>query len=91
MFTVKIDYSFISEIEHSKKGAALVAAIVGMAQGLGIQTIAEGVENTNQSEYLEGLGCHLMQGYLFGEPVKIGNFLETVTAQNSHVSSLSNA
>ena len=89
--TVKIDYSFISEIEHSKKGAALVAAIVGMAQGLGIQTIAEGVENTNQSEYLEGLGCHLMQGYLFGEPVKIGNFLETVSAQNSNVSSLSNA
>ncbi|MBT8436308.1 MAG: EAL domain-containing protein [Gammaproteobacteria bacterium] len=89
--TVKIDYSFISEIEHSKKGAALVAAIVGMAQGLGIQTIAEGVENTQQSDYLEGLGCHLMQGYLFGEPVKIGHFLESVSAQNSNVSSLSNA
>lgn len=89
--TVKIDYSFISEIEHSKKGAALVAAIVGMAHGLGIETIAEGVENTNQSDYLEGLGCHLMQGFLFSEPVKIGNFLESVTTQNNSLSSLSNA
>ena len=89
--TIKIDYSFISEIERSGKGAALVAAIVGMAQGLGIKTIAEGVENANQSEYLEGLGCHLMQGFLFSEPVKIDCFLDRVSSQNSELSSLSNA
>jgi len=87
--TVKIDYSFVSEIEHSKKGAALVAAIVGMAQGLGINVIAEGVESSIQSEYLESLGCHIMQGFLFGRPVAVDDFLSAVTRQESSSSSLS--
>ncbi|UCH39783.1 MAG: EAL domain-containing protein [Gammaproteobacteria bacterium] len=86
--TVKIDYSFISEIEHSKKGAALVAAIVGMAQGLGIDIIAEGVESERQSEYLEELGCNVMQGYLFCRPVAVGDFLNTVAQQSTGASSL---
>ena len=89
--TVKIDYSFISEIEYSKKGAALVAAIVGMAHGLGIDIIAEGVENTNQSDYLESLGCHIMQGFLFSRPVKVHEFLNRVATQHEDISSLSNA
>jgi EAL domain-containing protein (putative c-di-GMP-specific phosphodiesterase class I) len=89
--TVKIDYSFVSEIEHSKKGAALVAAIVGMAQGLGINVIAEGVENTAQSEYLESLGCHTMQGFLFGRPVAVNDFLGAVTKQQTNTASLSEA
>ena len=87
--TVKIDYSFVAEIEHSKKGAALVAAIVGMAQGLGINVIAEGVESTAQSEYLESLGCHIMQGYLFGRPVAVNDFLGAVARQHGNTTSLS--
>ena len=89
--TVKIDYSFISEIEHSEKGAALVAAIVGMAHGLGINVIAEGVENTRQSEYLEKLGCHIMQGFLFSKPVRVADFLKSVTSQQADRSNLSSA
>jgi EAL domain-containing protein (putative c-di-GMP-specific phosphodiesterase class I) len=88
---VKIDYSFVSEIEHSRKGAALVAAIVGMAHGLGIDIVAEGVENEHQAEYLKSLGCHTMQGYLYSKPVKIDEFLERVVAQQAAVPSLSNA
>jgi EAL domain-containing protein (putative c-di-GMP-specific phosphodiesterase class I) len=80
--TVKIDYSFISEIEHSKKGSALVAAIVGMAHGLAINIIAEGVENTIQSEYLESLNCNIMQGFLFSKPVEVSSFLNTVATQH---------
>ena len=80
--TVKIDYSFVSEIERTKKGAALVAAIVGMAQSLGINIIAEGVENVTQSNYLGGLGCHIMQGFLFSKPVPVKEFLHTVAAQS---------
>jgi len=89
--TIKIDYSFISEIEHSQKGAALVAAIVGMAQGLGINIIAEGVENINQSDYLESLGCHVMQGFLFSRPVTVNEFLNTVATQQNNFSSFSEA
>ena len=87
--TVKIDYSFVSEIEHSRKGAALVAAIVGMAHGLGIDIIAEGVENSNQSDYLESLGCHTMQGFLFSKPLKVEEFLDLIAAQQAAASSLS--
>jgi len=87
--TVKIDYSFVSEIEHSRKGAALVAAIVGMAHGLGIDIVAEGVENSNQSDYLQELGCHTMQGFLFCKPVKVDVFLNAVASQQSAVSNLS--
>lgn len=86
--TLKIDYSFISEIEHSKKGAALVAAIVGMAHGLGINIIAEGVENTNQLEYLESLDCHVMQGFLFSRPVAVDSFLNKVAIQQNKLSSI---
>ena len=89
--TVKIDYSFISEIERSKKGAALVAAIVGMAHGLGINIIAEGVENRVQSDYLEGLGCHTMQGFLFGRPVAVREFLSSIATEHSKPESLSEA
>ncbi|MCP4333771.1 MAG: EAL domain-containing protein, partial [Gammaproteobacteria bacterium] len=86
--TVKIDYSFVSEIEHSRKGAALVAAIVGMAHGLGIDIIAEGVENVSQSDYLEGLGCHTMQGFLFSKPINVDDFLNAIGSQQSTASSL---
>jgi diguanylate cyclase (GGDEF)-like protein len=89
--TVKIDHSFISEIEHSKKGAALVAAIVGMAEGLGINIIAEGVESISQSDYLEGLGCHTMQGFLFSKPVPVADFLNIVVTQRENTSKLSSA
>ncbi|TDJ28663.1 MAG: EAL domain-containing protein [Gammaproteobacteria bacterium] len=90
--TLKIDCSFVSEIERSSKGAALVAAIVGMAHGLGINIIAEGVENTNQADYLESLDCHIMQGFLFSKPVTVDAFLSAVAAQQQdHYSTLSKA
>jgi diguanylate cyclase (GGDEF)-like protein/PAS domain S-box-containing protein len=89
--TVKIDYSFVSEIEHSSKGAALVAAIVGMAHGLGIDLVAEGVENNHQAEYLESLGCHIMQGFLFSKPLKVEEFLERVATQQAAIPNLSKA
>ena len=89
--TVKIDYSFISEIEHSKKGAALVSAIVGMAHGLGINIIAEGVENKTQSDYLEKLDCHIMQGFLFSKPVPVNEFLNRVAAQGDKLPVMSSA
>jgi EAL domain-containing protein (putative c-di-GMP-specific phosphodiesterase class I) len=88
---VKIDYSFVSEIEHSSKGAALVAAIVGMAQGLGIDIVAEGVENDKQANYLHSLGCHTMQGFLFSRPVRVDEFLERVAEQQRAIPSQSNA
>jgi EAL domain-containing protein (putative c-di-GMP-specific phosphodiesterase class I) len=88
---VKIDYSFISEIQHSKKGSALVAAIIGMAHGLAINIIAEGVENTIQSDYLESLNCNIMQGFLFSKPVAVSGFLNTIATQHDNFPTLSSA
>jgi len=87
--TVKIDYSFVTEIEHSRKGAALVAAIVGMAHGLGIDLVAEGVENSVQAEYLESLGCYTMQGFMFSKPLAVEQFLQLVADQRATIPGLS--
>jgi EAL domain-containing protein (putative c-di-GMP-specific phosphodiesterase class I) len=68
-----------------------VAAIVGMAHGLGINLVAEGVENNYQAEYLENLGCHIMQGFLFSKPLKVEEFLERIAAQQAAIPNLSKA
>ena len=68
-----------------------MAAIVGMADGLGINVIAEGVENMSQSNYLESLGCHTMQGFLYSRPAPVDDFLNAVAIQHEQVTILSNS
>jgi diguanylate cyclase (GGDEF)-like protein/PAS domain S-box-containing protein len=65
---VKIDRSFVGQLGKSDGDTAIVFAIVSLAQALGIDAIAEGVENEGQAEVLRALGCPLAQGYLFGAP-----------------------
>lgn len=67
--TVKIDRAFIRGIEHSSKDAGLVRAILAMASELGLETVAEGVESSEQRDLLAKWGCHYMQGYLFGNVI----------------------
>ncbi len=50
--------------------AAIVNAVLGLAQNLGIQTVAEGVEDVGQAEYLRSRGCDVAQGYLFSWPIE---------------------
>ncbi len=70
--TLKIDRSFISEIKTTKDEASIVNAIVAMAQGLKMLIVAEGVENREQLDYLRALGCHVVQGFLFGQATELG-------------------
>ncbi|MBV8162459.1 MAG: EAL domain-containing protein, partial [Acidimicrobiia bacterium] len=67
---VKVDRSFVSDlaISDSEAKATIVAAVVAMGQGLGLVTIAEGVEESTQLEILQQMGCGLAQGYLFARP-----------------------
>lgn len=68
--TLKIDRSFIHDMAPSSQDdGSIVAAIVSMAKGLGLNLIAEGVETAYQRERLAALGCPEMQGFLFTEPV----------------------
>lgn len=66
---LKIDRAFVIDVPDNPKSNALVRAAVGMAHGLGLTTVAEGVETAEQRDFLVSVGCDMMQGYLFGRPM----------------------
>jgi diguanylate cyclase (GGDEF)-like protein/PAS domain S-box-containing protein len=71
---LKIDQSFVRDITADESGKAIVRTIIAMAQNLGMNVIAEGVEMKAQQELLMEKGCAAYQGYLFGKPVPIEQF-----------------
>ncbi|MBT9527449.1 MAG: EAL domain-containing protein [Rhizobacter sp.] len=66
---LKIDRSFICDLETSADARAIVDAVVKLAQALGLKVVAEGVETEQQQEILRRLGCNELQGYLFAKPM----------------------
>ncbi len=66
---LKIDRSFIHSMTSSEESAELVRTIINMAQNLGLQAVAEGVETHEQLDRLRDLGCSYTQGYLFAKPL----------------------
>lgn len=78
---IKIDRSFISELETSAHDAAIVRAVIKLGRSLGIRIVAEGIESQRQAEFLRKHRCDAGQGYLFGKavtaslvPMLIGNW-----------------
>jgi len=67
--TLKIDRSFIWDLEDSDRDKKLVASIVTLAHNLDIKVVAEGVETVLQVEALKAMGCEEIQGYIFSKPV----------------------
>jgi EAL domain-containing protein (putative c-di-GMP-specific phosphodiesterase class I) len=67
--TLKIDRSFIRDVNLSPSHRRLVEAIIAMARGLGLSTIAEGVETAEQGELLAELKCDMVQGYYYCEAI----------------------
>lgn len=67
--TLKIDRAFVRDIPTDPDHTAIARAIVAMGEGLRLRLIAEGVETEEQRAFLSGLGCSLMQGYLFNPPL----------------------
>ena len=67
--TLKIDKSFVDNVEEQGAGRVITESIVHMVDNLGYETIAEGVETTKQYEYLKQIGCDIIQGYLLGKPM----------------------
>jgi EAL domain-containing protein (putative c-di-GMP-specific phosphodiesterase class I) len=66
---LKIDRSFVERIRPEAGDAPIVAAMITMAHGLGLEVVAEGVETAEQLGYLEEHGCDLVQGYLLSHPL----------------------
>ena len=66
---LKIDRAFVNELQAQTEDATIVTAIVALAQTLNLKVVAEGVETAEQQQFLTGLGCNTLQGYLLGRPV----------------------
>ena len=79
---LKIDRSFVSDLENNKSDRIIVQTIVNIALGLGVEIIAEGVETEMQAALLRQLGCHAYQGFLFARPMSPAAFLSFIAAQN---------
>ena len=67
--TLKIDQSFIRDINHDDDALAIVTGIIALAHSLRMQVVAEGVETAEQQQHLQRLNCDFLQGYLFSKPV----------------------
>ncbi|MBQ9002929.1 MAG: EAL domain-containing protein [Eggerthellaceae bacterium] len=84
---LKIDMEFLNRFGDKSK--TILASVVDMSKKLGIQTLAEGVETQEQSDYLRSIGCEKMQGYLYGKPMPYEDYAISDLRQTAGVESMS--
>ena len=70
---LKIDRGFVEDLPDRFEDAAIVKAVIQLAQGLNLRVVAEGVERQEQLDFLRGHGCREMQGYFFGMPMRFAD------------------
>jgi diguanylate cyclase (GGDEF)-like protein/PAS domain S-box-containing protein len=76
---IKIDRSFVRNLDNNSYDKIIVKAIIQMAHTLGIHAVAEGVETVKQKQFLLDNGCNIMQGYLFSHPLPANSFQQFIT------------
>jgi diguanylate cyclase (GGDEF)-like protein len=76
---IKIDQSFVANIEHNPQSVAIVRSIIGLGKALEIPVIAEGVETESERAFLMREGCGEIQGYLIGHPAPIASYAEVTS------------
>ncbi|WP_434778594.1 EAL domain-containing protein [Neisseria sp. Ec49-e6-T10] len=74
---LKIDKSFVAKIQNNALSKQILDSIIELAQKIGLESVAEGVENEAQADYLKSKGVNFLQGYLYSKPVPIGTFLKS--------------
>ncbi len=78
---LKIDQTFIVDIQNNHKTQAIVSAITKLSSSLGIKTVAEGIEHEADAEWLKSFDCDYGQGYLFDKPLTVKDFEKKYLAQ----------
>lgn len=78
---LKIDRSFVMDLEYNLDDQILTKTIITMAHNLGLDVIAEGVENAEQMRYLKAEGCRVVQGYYYAKPMPAEQFFELLNAR----------
>ena len=86
---LKIDRSFIRDIETKAEDAAIVKAIIVLGHSLKLKVIAEGVENKNQFDILKQLDCDEAQGYFIAKPLSATDMTQMLTLQRTQSLSFS--
>ena len=89
--TLKIDISFIADLETDPGDAAITEAIIGLARGLGLKVVAEGVGTQAQLDFLTARDCHCFQGYFVSRPIPAAEFERFLEARSRWRRSRSNA
>ena len=84
---LKIDKSFVEAMMSDPKSMAVVRAIVGLADGLDLKVVAEGIETKEQAEALKQLGCAFGQGYRFARPLKADQVMSSIAGEAAKVRS----
>lgn len=80
---IKVDRSFISDMVQNSDAAAIVNSVIGLGRAMGLRVVAEGVECQEQLALLRLLGCHEIQGYLFGKPLPVAAYEHLVRPEGS--------
>ncbi len=82
---IKIDQSFVKDVETTRKSAEIFRAVINIGHSLGLVTLAEGIETREQLEFLRALGCQQGQGFLFSSAIPAGEIAAELKLKgNSH-------
>jgi diguanylate cyclase (GGDEF)-like protein len=81
---LKVDRSFVSDLETNNNNAAIVRAVITLARSLNLPVLAEGVETEGQRRILSYEGCEQIQGYLIGKPLPMLNYESVVNSLQTH-------
>ncbi|MDD3367702.1 MAG: EAL domain-containing protein [Lachnospiraceae bacterium] len=78
---LKLDMAFLSNGENQERSSNIMEMVVGLGSKLNMPVIAEGVENLEQADFLQGIGCNIIQGYYYAKPMAVEEFEELLAGK----------